>query len=213
MADACLKVGMYGGAFDPIHNTHLRVAQAATRKLGLEQLIWVPTGNAWHKPGTLTQAHHRIAMLKLAFETLPPEVMQKWRISKLEVDNPAPSYTAQTLSSLQAMYAHARWYVIIGADQLVKLHLWKNWQAIVKHATLAVAGRKGVALDWQAIDPDVRKQVEWIEIPVEVSGDSSTRIRQFAKEAAQGHLPAQEYLEQLLPLPVVHYIQQHHLYE
>ena len=75
------RIGMFGGAFDPPHNAHVALVQAAVAQLQLDELRVVPTGHAWHKPRVLTPASDRLAMVRLAFAGLPGVVVVTARVS------------------------------------------------------------------------------------------------------------------------------------
>lgn len=202
-----IRMGLYGGAFDPVHNAHLSLAQAATRFLSLDELLWVPTGCAWHKARPLTAAKDRLAMLALAFKALPAPA--NWRVDRCEIDRPGPSYTADTLSELRHRRPGADWYLVIGADQAASLHTWERWPEIVANCTLAVVRREGVPL---RMNPDVLAAARWVEIPFVVRPDSSTHIRELAAALGRGQTEAMGQLHALVPEPVARYIAQHHLY-
>lgn len=204
------RIAMYGGAFDPVHLTHLELARCVTQALHLEQLLWVPTGDAWHKNHVLTAAQHRVAMLKLAFQDEPEALVQKWVISTSEIDRTGPSYTVDTLEQLQQGSPDAQWYVVMGADQFALFHTWKRWQEIASRCTLAVIGRAGIPLQ---ADANVMDQAKWVHVPFAESDVSSSVIRELAHQAAGGSQQAAEQLAGMVPAPVIGYIEKHHLYQ
>jgi nicotinate-nucleotide adenylyltransferase len=130
------RIGLYGGAFDPPHEAHHSLAQAALEQLGLDLLLVLPTGQAWHKARPLTDAVHRVAMCRLAFGDLA-----RTRIDEREVHRPGPTYTIDTLEEVAAEHPGARLFLIMGADQLHKFRTWYRWRDILSLATLAVARR------------------------------------------------------------------------
>ena len=88
-----MSIGFLGGTFDPVHRGHLQLAAGAVAHLDLERVLFVPTGQPWLKAGQpLTQACHRLAMVRLAIEGDP-----KYSLCKIEVDRPGPTYTVDTL--------------------------------------------------------------------------------------------------------------------
>jgi len=87
-----MRIGLFGGAFDPPHKAHVALAQAALTQLSLNVLHVLPTGDAWHKPRDLTPGFHRLAMCQQAFESFPNVV-----VDDLELKRPGPSYTVDTL--------------------------------------------------------------------------------------------------------------------
>lgn len=199
------RVGMFGGAFDPPHLAHLRLAQTALSQLGLQRLHIVPTGQAWHKSRTLTAAQHRLAMCERAFGDLPGVV-----IDDREIRRHGPSYTADTLSELQRLYPQSQLYLILGADQLLSFRNWVRWEAVLQQARLAVADRP---LDVAGIStPESAPALELSStgIPHEVLSMPPWRLSATAVRdlAAAGD----EAVGQMVPEAVSSYISQHSLY-
>ena len=98
-----LRVGMFGGAFDPPHWAHRALAETALGQLRLDHLHILPTGHAWHKPRQLSPAEHRVAMCKLAFDGL-----LNIHFDEREIHREGPSYTADTLAEAAASAVAAR---------------------------------------------------------------------------------------------------------
>jgi nicotinate-nucleotide adenylyltransferase len=198
-----LRVGLFGGAFDPPHKMHVQLALAAIEQLTLEVLHIVPTGVAWHKSGVHTPALHRLRMTELAFE----EVVRMGAlegcqvlIDEREVQSPGPSYTIDTLQSLQAQYPAAEFFVVIGEDQAQKFQTWKNHDEIRRMAHLVVAKRPGVAHQWhnEALGAFIALRCGPFEL-------SATQVREAI---AQG-----QDVSSLIPDSVRGYIQQQGLYQ
>ena len=205
---AVARVGLYGGAFDPPHVAHHRLAQTAIDQLALDVLYVVPTGHAWHKQRPLSPAVHRLAMTRLHFQDLAKVV-----VDAREMNRDGPSYTLDTLKELQGMHAPScHWFLVMGEDQRARFHTWHQWAAIAQLATLAVAHRTD---DAAASDPHLADMqpgfanantaltIQWLEMPA--MNVSATDIRQ---RAALG-----QSLQGLVQESVAQYIQQHHLYQ
>jgi nicotinate-nucleotide adenylyltransferase len=130
------RIGVFGGQFDPPHNGHLAVVRAATRQLGLDRLLVVPTPRPPHRPAPDTPAElrHRLAVAAFAAE---PRV----EVSRIELDRAGPSYTADTLAELAAPGREL--YLILGADQLAALGSWHRPDRVRELATIVVAARPG----------------------------------------------------------------------
>ncbi|MGL4667089.1 MAG: nicotinate (nicotinamide) nucleotide adenylyltransferase [Saezia sp.] len=211
-----LRIGLYGGAFDPVHGAHLHLAKTVTTYLQLDQLIWVPTGVAWHKAGCLTGAEHRVRMLALAFDQVEESIRQKWLISACELDREGESYTIDTVKLLQKELSmpDAKWYLVMGADQFNVLHTWKDWPDLLRLVTLAVVGRAQVDFH---VERKVLEKAHWVSIPVEQSALSSSVVRGLVKDLVRSSAqPGQSLLERLsefVPLSVAQYIVQHGLYQ
>jgi nicotinate-nucleotide adenylyltransferase len=192
-----LRVGMFGGAFDPPHRAHVALARAAVEQLGLDQLYAVPTGDAWHKARTLTAAAHRLAMATLAFGDVPRVV-----VDARELERSGPTYSVDTLRELQAEHPQAELVLLMGEDQAAGFTRWHAWDEVARLAVLAVAGRgtgEGVAA-LRAL-PGVR--VEALQLPQ--MRESATDIR--------ARLTAGQDIAELVPSPVASYIETHHLYQ
>ncbi|WP_235581093.1 nicotinate (nicotinamide) nucleotide adenylyltransferase [Pseudorhodoferax sp. Leaf265] len=200
LSDASLlRVGVYGGAFDPPHNTHVDLVRAAMARWQLDRLHVLPTGQPWHRPRQPTDAVHRLVMAELAFEGIPGVV-----VDAREIERTGPSYTVDSLRELQIGYPRARLHLLIGSDQARALTSWHAWQEIVKLATLCVAARVDDAAP-QGQVPDLAlpgATIDFLQtVPV---ATSATEIRQRVA-AGQG-------IAHLVPPAVAGYIDQHHLY-
>ena len=130
------RIGVFGGAFDPPHNAHVALAQAALAQLDLAELRIFPTGQAWHKTRGLSSAPDRLAMAQLAFGALARTV-----VDAREVLRAGPTYTLDTLRELRQQNPGAELLLILGTDQASALPSWHGWQEIVSIAIIAVAQR------------------------------------------------------------------------
>lgn len=134
-----MRLGIFGGTFDPVHLGHLIIAETACTELRLESVLFVPAPNPPHKNNEqLTPVSHRVAMLQLALADNP-----RFTLSTIELERPGPSYTVDTLRTLKTLpeYREAEFHLIIGADSLLDLHKWRAPEAIVQLAELAVYPR------------------------------------------------------------------------
>ena len=135
-----LRIGIFGGAFDPPHLAHAQLAQTAIDDLQLDELIVVPTGQALHKSRQLSASNHRLRMTQLAFEGMPRVSVDACELSRAGV-----SYSFDTLVDIKNRHLdqdkRADFYLIIGADQAEKFDTWHKWIDILQIATLAIADR------------------------------------------------------------------------
>lgn len=194
-----MKVGVYGGSFDPPHNAHLAVAQAAVAQLGLDALHLLPTGDAWHKSRGLTQSNQRLAMARLAFAVVPHAV-----VDDREIRRKGPTYTIDTLRELQADKPGCELFLVMGEDQALAITKWRDWEEVIRIATLALAGRPNAmkhATLAQAGLPAFARIVR-LELPGMV--ENSTDIRRKAA--------GREDISSLVPPGVAGYIASHNLY-
>jgi nicotinate-nucleotide adenylyltransferase len=196
-----LRIGVFGGAFDPPHQTHAALVEVAVAQLHLDQIKLIPTGDAWHKSRPLTAAAHRLAMAHLAFAALPRVV-----VDDRETRRSGPSYTVDTLRELKAENLAAQLFLIIGGDQAQALAGWHQSEQIRQLATICVAERAGLtganAL-FDAQNTSSTPPLQRLNLPL--SATSATQIRALV---AQG-----QDVRALVGEPVARYIALHHLYQ
>jgi len=198
------RIGVFGGAFDPPHNAHVALAEAALAQLGLAELRIFPTGQAWHRPQAPSAAAHRLAMARLAFAGLPHTV-----VDPREVLRAGPTYTLDTLRELQQQRPDAQLVLIMGADQAAALPRWHGWREILSIAIVSVAYRAmptgpGDRFD-PAILPDLPTGARFEALELPPMDVSATEVR--------SHAAHNEDFSTLVPPPVASYIDRHHLYQ
>ncbi len=190
------KIGLLGSIFDPIHFGHLSIAQLAFEHLSLDRVLFIPAGDPPHKQDKhITEAKHRLAMLKRAISNVP-----HFSIWKDELERPGLSYTIDTLSVLSAQNPQAQFYFIIGSDNLPEMLTWNRFQEIARFATLCVAHRPGYSFKI----PVELRQFTIKKIPSPEWGISSSQIRSYVKKSYS--------CTYLVPEKVLEYIQTHKLY-
>jgi nicotinate-nucleotide adenylyltransferase len=147
-------IGILGGTFDPIHSAHLALAATAREKLRLERVIWVPSGQPWHRRPPLAGPAHRLAMVQLALAGQPA-----FEVDASEIQSDAPGYTVLTLERLRARYGDKRPLVLLlGADAFLGLPSWHRWQDLFRLAHIAVATRPGFDLAADAMPAALAEQ-------------------------------------------------------
>jgi len=197
-----LRVGLFGGAFDPPHLMHVELAKSALEQLRLDVLHIVPTGQAWHKASLLSDASHRLHMARLAFspvQSVGRSLGCSVLIDERELKRPEPSYTIQTLQELMAQYPGAEFFVVMGEDQAQKFQTWKNHDEIRQLARLVVAKRPGAAHQWH--NEDLGQFIALRCGPFELS---ATQVREAIGQGQD--------VSSLIPDSVLSYIQQQGLY-
>ena len=204
MSETPRRIGLYGGAFDPPHLAHVRLAQTAIAHLGLDVLHITPTGQAWHKARPLSAAADRLAMCQLAFEGLD----KAW-IDDRELRREGPTYTVETLAELRARHPQAELVLQIGADQAMALPGWRDIARILELATVAIAVREDGDPAHARFQLDMLPASvahgRFVLLPMPAMAHSSSEIRD---RVAQG-LP----VDQLVGPAVARYIAQNHLYQ
>ena len=197
-----MRLGLLGGTFDPVHRGHLALARAARHELGLDEVLFLPAGQPWRKAGRMIGSNeHRLAMLQRALED-----EAGFRVSRLELERPGPSYTADTLEALRDDRPEDELFSLLGEDALIDLPNWARPQRILELARLAVARRADSSPE--ALEeaerrlPGLGERVIWLKMPAVAV--SATEIR----ERVRGGQP----IGGLVPATVEEYIRKQGLY-
>ncbi|MQC18298.1 MAG: nicotinate (nicotinamide) nucleotide adenylyltransferase [Chloroflexi bacterium] len=185
------RIGMLGGTFDPPHNAHLALAEAARATLHLDRVVVVPAGDPWRKRDReVTPAAARVEMVRAAVSADP------WiSVSTIEVDRDGASYTAETLAAL--VQPDEQWWCILGADALADMPYWSEPNRILELARLAVARRPDstgplLTPEVRTTLPQIESRIDFIQMPqLDIS---ATEIRR--------RIAAGESTDDLLPHPV-----------
>lgn len=198
-----MKIGILGGTFDPIHNGHLKVAEEVRNHQSLAQMLFIPAGQPWLKvENNISAVEHRVAMTRLAIGNNP-----YFKLSTLEVEQPGPSYTVETLSRLQSQVdASDELFFILGWDNLAQLPQWKQPARLIKLCILVAVPRPGYPLpDINLLESAIPGLTARLIIMEEPQIDiSASEIR---KRVAQGLS-----IRHLVPAAVDDYIRQNGLY-
>ncbi|MCH8179831.1 MAG: nicotinate (nicotinamide) nucleotide adenylyltransferase [Proteobacteria bacterium] len=196
------RVGLMGGSFDPVHSAHVALAESALRHLPLDEVRWIPVGQAWQKARRLADANHRAAMVQAAIAHEP-----RFVLDLVEVQREGPSFTLDTVRALQAARPEAsEWVLIIGLDQYLNLPSWQGWQELLQRVTLAVATR-------EPFEPEPPQALRafphrMVHLPMAPQAVSSTEVRE---RLAGGESP-ESLAPGLIPVSVARYIANHQLY-
>jgi nicotinate-nucleotide adenylyltransferase len=193
------RIGAFGGAFDPPHLAHRALLETALNELKLDALHVVPTGDAWHKPRRLTDASHRLAMVRLAFGDVPGIC-----VDSREIARAGPSYTIDTLREIAAEEPGSELFLIMGADQAAALTSWHDWQAIVQLAIICVATRAHSSNTNDFFEAERLFPERFLHLGLPTLHVSATQIR---SNIANG-----QPVQTLVSEPVARYIADHHLY-
>lgn len=203
---ATTRIGMLGGTFDPIHAGHLGLARVALHQLGLDRILFVPAGQPPHKRGRrIAGAEDRLAMVQLAIADEP-----QFGVTRIEIDRPGPSYTADTAEALLAGGESGdepiELTIILSAESFADLPSWHEPARLLRLARIAVAPRPGHPAPtpaWLAQRlPGFADRVVVLEGPHLDISASDIRARVAAARS----------IEHLVPSPVAAYIEAHHLY-
>jgi nicotinate-nucleotide adenylyltransferase len=199
-----VRRAILGGTFDPIHNGHLILAQEVLWRLGVEGVWFIPAGLPWMKREVpLSDKEHRRKMVEIAIADNPA-----FHLSTVELDRPGDTFTIDTLDELRAgEMADGEFMLVIGADTLRSLHLWKEPKRMLEMAQLVVAMRPGSQeldlRELEAIGVLANQRVTTVEMPlIDISG---TELRRRVR--------ASEPVRYLVPEGVSDYIEQNGLYQ
>ncbi len=189
-----MKIGLYSGSFNPIHNGHIALANYILSHTDLDE-IWLAVSphNPLKEREGLIDDKTRLQMTALAVNGI-----RGLKVSDVEFSLPQPSYTIQTLTFLSERYPNDEFVLIIGADNLDVFHLWKDYKSILANYKVIVYPRK----DSCPVQPGEYPGVEYIDAPL--FDVSSTEIRE---KLAKG-----EDVASFLPAKVLEFIATNHLY-
>jgi nicotinate-nucleotide adenylyltransferase len=199
-----MRVGIFGGTFNPIHVGHLLLAETAREELSLDRVLFIPTGRPPHKraPGLLDGVS-RLRMVRLAIQDHPA-----FAASDIELKRPGPSYSIDTVAVLHRALPEAKLFLLIGQDMLAVR--WVRWPELKRLCTLAAVRRHGARLPAppqnfggaKAGRARMERGIRWLEMPAMDISSSNIRAR----------LAAGRSIRYLVPPAVERYIRQHGLY-
>ncbi|NOQ45782.1 MAG: nicotinate (nicotinamide) nucleotide adenylyltransferase [Desulfobulbaceae bacterium] len=209
------KIGLFGGTFDPVHEGHISLAGQVMAQCRLDCILFIPASLPPHKTKPAASFVHRVAMLEAALAGC-----SDMSISLIESERSSLSYTVDTVLELKKRLGPHTYFLIIGADSLVELHLWYRYEELLGLVNLIVAARPGISLH------QVRQQIDrlsgrfsrdgdkllwrsendraiWYVDDVDVAVSSSLIRKRIAR-----HQPVD-----MVPQSVRTYIDQHGLYQ
>ncbi len=189
------RVGIMGGTFDPIHHGHLVAASEVASLYGLDEVVFVPTGEPWQKAEReVSPAEHRYLMTVIATASNP-----RFWVSRVDIDRGGPTYTIDTIHDIAAQRPGAELFFITGADALGQILSWKDAEEALKLAHFVGVTRPGYELSDAHLPTD---SVTLLDVPAMAISSSGCR------ERVAGGRP----VWYLVPDGVVQYINKHRLY-
>jgi nicotinate-nucleotide adenylyltransferase len=197
-----MKTGLFFGSFNPVHIGHTAIANYFVEYAGLRE-VWfvVSPHNPLKERASLLAEYHRLELVRLALEDDP-----RFRASDIEFRLPKPSYTIDTLAYLTEKYPKREFVLIMGGDNLVTLHKWKNFEELVRRYEIVVYPRKGS--DTGTLHPSLEKLIPKAHISVTEAPEmeiSSSFLRRAIREGKDMRFFFRE--------PVWKYIRDMHFYE
>ena len=201
-----MKLGVFGGSFDPVHNGHVLPVRRAKEIVGLDRVLYLPTARPPHKPGRqFVRSQRRFAMVELALLDEPDFEVSAWELTPGK-----PAFTIDTVERLHRKDPSLDLYLIIGGDSFIQLPGWRRWLDIIRLASLAVLTRPG--WDYRAVEPGLPKELrELVDnggvtfVGNDPVATSSTELRELFRTG--GDIPAGS-----MPELVVQYIRKYSLY-
>ena len=198
------KIGIMGGTFDPIHIGHLILGEKAYEQLGLEKVLFMPSGNPPHKqsrPGRATDGQ-RVEMVRRAIQDNP-----HFELSLVEMHADGYSYTYRTLERMNREHADEEYFFIIGADSLFTFEQWKEPGRICQNCKVVIAVRDHVPVN--TLNKEIKRisekyQGEFIRLDTLNIDISSAYIRD--------QISAGETIRYYVPAIVMEYIYQNQIY-
>ena len=189
-----MRLGIFGGTFDPVHCGHLCLAESAEKELNLDRIVFVPAFRSPFKTGPLQRSPtHRLKMLRLAVGK-----KKNWSISSFELQRNRTSYTINTVRHFARKFPKSELYLILGTDSLKGFKKWKEWRQLVRKCFLVAGKRKGPAFK---PDPAFNEKIRFLKSAM--SPVSSTGIREKLAAGAGS---------KQVPKPVLDYIRREGLY-
>lgn len=191
---ASLRIGLFGGTFDPPHVGHLVTAVNVRHALNLDIVILMVANDPWQKTGSrdVTTAEDRFAMVEAAVSVVDGVVA-----GRDEIDRGGPSYTADTLMSLAEKHPGAELFTIVGDDAAAGLTSWTRVEQVADYSQLVVVDRPGVAVE-------LPKQFNWLRVESPRLEVSSTDLRSRFSDGRP--------LDYLVTEPVLRVIEERRLY-
>jgi nicotinate-nucleotide adenylyltransferase len=213
-----MRIGLFGGTFNPIHLGHLRSAEVTREAFALDRVYFIPAARPPHKSGAdLAPAAHRLKMVELAVIDNP-----FFSVSAVEVEREGKSYAIDTLRHFLAVFQPSALYFILGVDAFCEIDTWKEYDAIPELCNLIVTSRPGIPMPPpEVLLPVALRSAFWY--------DSANRMYRHRSghtvvsyEIEGLHISASAIREKtslgksiryLVPAPVACYMKQHSLYQ
>ncbi len=190
-----LKIGLFGGMFNPPHIGHLIAAQEVQISLDLDTVYFIPAGQPPHRENPATPGELRLEMTRRAVEDNP-----QFKVSNLEIVQPEISYSYNTVRQFKKTFPGAQLFLLVGADQLNSFTSWKNWKELLKTSTVVGINRPGT--DPDNLPQELADSVITVKIP-EIA-ISSRKIRRRLQNGRP--------VKYLVPAAVNRYLEQQEIY-
>lgn len=201
-----MKIGLFGGTFDPIHVGHILPVKQARTQLGLDLVIYLPTAIPPHKPGgQVAPPHARWTMVELALLSEPGLVADPFELTPQR-----EAFTVESAEHFQSTFPAADLYLLIGCDSFAELHTWRRWEDLVAMVKLGVLVRP----DWRLgaleaqLTPEVAALIGTDRVSFITNEPVAVSATELRRALAEGTQPPEGWLPDL----VLEYIHKYNLY-
>jgi len=196
-----MRIGIFGGTFDPLHNGHLVLAEQCREQCRLDEVWFVPAAIPPHKQDlVISPAKTRCDMIEFGISGNP-----QFKLCRVELDRPGLSYTVTTLQQIHDEDPTRELFLLVGADSIRDLPTWRQPDRILQLATIVAVNRGSAApteAQRQALQPTIASRIQFVGMPgIEIS---STDIRQ--------RVTSGQSIRYLVPRAVETYIHQNRVY-
>ncbi len=197
MSDNVKKTGVFGGAFNPVHNGHVRLAEEAVKQLKLRRLLIIPTYVSPHKHTELLPFEDRAEMCRRAFGHIPGV-----EVSDIEVRLGGTSYSINTVRALKEMYPDEQLFLLIGGDMLFSFDKWYKYESLLKETKVCAVARDDDSL----VDMmEYANEIGRVKVlPTQAVTMSSTQVRETVANGGD--------ISEMVPAGVAEYIREKGLY-
>ena len=197
MSDNVKKTGVFGGAFNPVHNGHVRLAEEAVKQLKLRRLLIIPTYVSPHKHTELLPFEDRAEMCRRAFGHIPGA-----EVSEIEVRLGGTSYSINTVRALREMYPDEQLFLLIGGDMLFSFDKWYKYESLLKETKVCAVARDDDSL----VDMmEYANEIGRVKVlPTQAVTMSSTQVRETIANGGD--------ISEMVPAGVAEFIREKGLY-
>lgn len=184
-----MKIGIFGGTFNPVHNGHVKLVENFRKELKLDKVLVIPTAVPPHKEAeNIVSGEDRMEMCRLAFGDMA-------EVSDIEISRGGRSYTVETLSLLKDIYKDGKFYFMVGSDMLLSFKRWYRWEDILSMCTLCATDRDNEKTCLSA-DKELFGKIIFCDFPKTVISSSMVRERLLKNEDISDLIP--EKVEQYI---------------
>ncbi|MBN2143288.1 MAG: nicotinate (nicotinamide) nucleotide adenylyltransferase [Candidatus Aureabacteria bacterium] len=194
-----MKIGIFGGTFDPVHVGHVQCARFVLDEQSLDEILFVVSGNPPHKRRKITSVSHRLRMLELSLQNDP-----KLAVSHIEIKRSAPYYSIETMRLFKKEQPQTRFFFILGDDNMGSIHTWHDYQSFIEENEFILLKRETDFPENFRLTEKEKEKIKTHAVNSPTMPCSSTMIREKIKR--------KESVSEWIDPKVFDYILAHHLY-